>query len=89
MTQRQILRPGRRADRIGLHETKPADRASQRGGLEQRPRNGITPQMIQRDTHVPMIFQTHRRASCCCGRQREGFEPAGVSGYIIADVGNH
>ena len=56
MAQREILRPCRRANRIGLHESQLVDGLAKRGGLEQGTRYGVTAQMIQRERHAAMIF---------------------------------
>ena len=45
MAQRQILRAGGRTNRIRLDKSQFLYRALQRGGLEQRARNGIAAQM--------------------------------------------
>ena len=52
MAQRQVLRPGRRADGVGLHEAELADRAGKRGRLEQGPGDGIAAQVIGGERHA-------------------------------------
>ena len=47
MTQRQVLGPGRGADRIGLHEPEPANRFLQRRRREERVRNREPPELVQ------------------------------------------
>ena len=47
MAQREVLRPGRRADRIGLHEAERIERALQRGGREKAASDGRAPQVIE------------------------------------------
>jgi len=49
--ERQILRTGGRADGVGLDEAKLLDGATERGRLEQRARNGVTAQPVERDPH--------------------------------------
>src|SRR5580658_8288762 len=60
VAQRQVLGAGRGADRIGLYEAELADRASESGGFEQRSRNGIPAQVIERDRHRSIIPQSIR-----------------------------
>jgi len=62
VAQSQVLSAGRGTDGIGLHESQLVDRTLQGGRLEQRSRDGVTAQMIQRDPHAVIIFQTTRRA---------------------------
>ena len=66
MAQRQVLRAGRRADRIGLHESQLVDRAPERGRLEQRARDGVAAQMFQGDRHAAIIFQSPSDAATRC-----------------------
>ena len=48
MAQRQVLSARRRADRIGLHEAEPVDRALQRRRLEQRAGDRVAAQVVER-----------------------------------------
>jgi len=48
MAQDQVLRPRRSADRIGLHEAEPVDRAAERGRLEERARDRVAAQIVER-----------------------------------------
>ncbi len=61
VAQSQVLSAGRSTDRIGLHEPQLVDRPLEGGGLEQRSRDGVTAQMIQRDPHAEMIFRARQR----------------------------
>jgi hypothetical protein len=72
VAQRQVLCPGRGTDRICLHESQLLNRTPESRGLEQRACDGITAQMIQRDRHAAMIFQSSRCA--WPPRGPEGFE---------------
>ena len=60
MPQGQVLRPRRRADRIGLHEAELRDRAHQRRRLEQRTRHRMAAQVVE--------GQFHRDDDASCGR---------------------
>ena len=46
------------ADRVSLHGSQLVDGALEGGRLEQRTRDGVATQMIQRDPHAAMIFQS-------------------------------
>ena len=47
--ERQVLRPGRGADRIRLHEAKRFDGPDERGGSEKRSRDRVSPKVVQAD----------------------------------------
>src|SRR5450631_2843451 len=49
--QRQVLCAGGRPNRVGLHEAEFADGAPEGGRLEQGTSDGITTQMVERDSH--------------------------------------
>ncbi len=47
MPERQVLRARRRADRIGLHESEPLDRAAQVARREQRTGDGVAAKIVE------------------------------------------
>ncbi len=67
VAQRQILRPRRRADRIGLHEAQLLQRSAERGRCEKTARDGVPSQVIKRDGHFRIDardqFLLHMRRS--------------------------
>ena len=75
MAQNQILGAGRRADRVGLHKSKPVKSAFQRRWRKQTSRDRIAPQVVERDRHPQMLSKSR-----CLG-----FEKAFASG---SDLGN-
>jgi hypothetical protein len=55
VAQDQVLRARRCAQRIGLHEAQAADGRRQRGGREQRTRQRMAAQVVERDRHPWMM----------------------------------
>lgn len=51
VAQDQVLRAGRTADRISLHETESFERSRQAGGLAKRRGNCMVLEIVQRDGH--------------------------------------
>jgi hypothetical protein len=51
MTEDQILRASRSADRIGLNEPEPIDGAPERGGWKETARDGEAAQIVERRRH--------------------------------------
>ena len=51
VTQGEVLRARRGADRIGLHEAEFIDRTRERGRLEQRAGHGMAAQVVEGDGH--------------------------------------
>jgi hypothetical protein len=49
LSQNQILRPGRSADRVGLYETHLLQRCLKRDRLRKVSRNSKAPQILERD----------------------------------------
>ena len=48
--ERQILRPCRSPNRVGLHEPEGFERPGQRCGWKEAPRDRVTPQIIERQS---------------------------------------
>jgi hypothetical protein len=64
VTQRQVLGPRRRADRVGLDEAELLDRPDEGGRLEQRPADGISAQVVECGRRFPHPSMMPRHA---CG----------------------
>ena len=62
MAEGQILRASGGADRVGLDEAESLDRLRQRRRREQRARNGVAAEMIERDGHLS--DRMHRGGAC-------------------------
>ena len=62
VAQRQVLRPRRGADRIGLHEAQAADRRRQRGRGEQAAGDGVAAQVFEAGVHGQIPPLTSRMA---------------------------
>ena len=56
VSQRQVLRARRSADRVGLHEAELADRTLQCGGREQAACDGVAAQIGEGDRHGVMMM---------------------------------
>src|SRR5690242_16264418 len=57
MAKREVLRAGRRADRVGLDEAQPRDRLHQRGRTKQGSRDRVAAQVVEdRWLHRPSLM---------------------------------
>ena len=57
VTERQVLRPRRGTDGVGLHEAQPVQGALQRGRREEAPRDREAAQVVQRESgHSEVLF---------------------------------
>src|SRR5215468_2697214 len=52
MPQDEVLRPGRRTDRVGLDETHALEGPLERSRGEERPRGRMPPQVVETDPHA-------------------------------------
>src|SRR5262245_32623810 len=66
MAERQVLRPGGRADRIGLHETERIQRALQCAGWKKAARDGRAAQVIE-SHEVPLSLTANSGILQCRG----------------------
>ena len=66
MAQRQILRARGRANRIGLDEAEPVERALESRGCEKAPRNGEAAQIVDRNDGFPFRSRHYTMTPVMC-----------------------
>ena len=66
MAQRQILRARGRANRVGLDEAEPVERALEGRGCEKAPRDGEAAQIVDRDDGFPFRWRHYTMTPVMC-----------------------